>query len=254
MTVKGKYRGSFRLAFTLVELLVVISIIALLLSILMPSLRRAREQGRSVVCGSNLRQIGLGVFLYAEDCNGYTPPNHILESQYMPYLIRDNNGDRPRNLGYLYDLNYLKVPKLYYCPSASRKMQKFDTEENPWWEYHTNILPHQHTYSSYYYYNRLADSFWNRRLSDSLEARGMASQHQTWVKLDTIRNKAFFCDTIFYLDRYPHYIRKGFNVLYGNGSVRFWRDKNRYFEDLATRQPYISAGQVYEVFDMFDKN
>ena len=82
----------------------------------------------------------------------------------------------------------------------------------------------------------------------------MASQHQTWVKLDTIRNKAFLSDTIFYLDSYPHYIRKGFNVLYGDGAVRFWQDKNRYFEDIAKRQPYISAGQVYEVFDMFDKN
>ena len=254
MTVKGKYRGSFRLAFTLVELLVVISIIALLLSILMPSLRMAREQAKSVVCGSNLRQIGFGVLLYAEDYNGYTPPNFILESQYMPYIIHDNNSDKPKNLGHLYDLGYLKVPKLHYCPSAFREMQKFDTEINPWWEYHEDIEPHQHTYSSYYYYNRLPDSFWNRRLSDSLEAKGLASLHETWVKLDTIRNKAFFSDTIFYLEKYPHYVRKGFNVLYGNGSVRFWQDKNRYFEDIAKRQPYISAGQVYEVFGMFDRN
>jgi prepilin-type N-terminal cleavage/methylation domain-containing protein len=54
-------------AFTLVELLVVISIIALLVSILMPSLGRAREQARAVVCLCGLRQLGLGLTMYAGD-------------------------------------------------------------------------------------------------------------------------------------------------------------------------------------------
>lgn len=57
--------------FTLVELLVVISIIALLLAILMPSLQKAREQARAVVCRSNLKQQYLGHLLYTEDNNGY---------------------------------------------------------------------------------------------------------------------------------------------------------------------------------------
>ena len=56
--------------FTLVELLVVISIIAILLSILMPSLRKAREQARSIECLSNLRRIAFSVILYSEDNDG----------------------------------------------------------------------------------------------------------------------------------------------------------------------------------------
>ena len=56
--------------FTLVELLVVISIIALLLAILMPSLQKAREQAKTVVCLSNLRQWGMIFGLYTNDNNG----------------------------------------------------------------------------------------------------------------------------------------------------------------------------------------
>lgn len=58
-----------RCGFTLIELLVVISVIALLLSVLLPSLQKAKEHARKIVCGSNLKQLGLGCGLYAQDYN-----------------------------------------------------------------------------------------------------------------------------------------------------------------------------------------
>jgi prepilin-type N-terminal cleavage/methylation domain-containing protein len=57
--------------FTLVELLVVIAIIALLMSILMPALAKVREQAKTVLCLSNLKQMGAAFDMYTGDNNNY---------------------------------------------------------------------------------------------------------------------------------------------------------------------------------------
>jgi len=53
--------------FTLIELLVVVAIIAVLVAILLPALNQARENARSAVCLSHLKQTGNASVMYAQD-------------------------------------------------------------------------------------------------------------------------------------------------------------------------------------------
>jgi prepilin-type N-terminal cleavage/methylation domain-containing protein len=66
-------RPARRCGFTLIELLVVIAIIALLIAILLPSLGHARVAGRQAVTLGRLRDLGMGVSMYADASKGKNP-------------------------------------------------------------------------------------------------------------------------------------------------------------------------------------
>ena len=60
-------------AFTLVELLVVIAVIAILAALLFPAVSRAKDSERRTTCLNNLKQINLGVRMYADDSRENSP-------------------------------------------------------------------------------------------------------------------------------------------------------------------------------------
>ncbi|MET0263518.1 MAG: DUF1559 domain-containing protein [Rariglobus sp.] len=95
--------------FTLVELLAVIAIIGILAAIIIPITGSVREKARSSQCLSNLRQIGIGMNLYAQSNKGKLPaplaaPSNWYNDSWMtavqPYLenrrpdIADGVGKR----------------------------------------------------------------------------------------------------------------------------------------------------------------
>jgi prepilin-type N-terminal cleavage/methylation domain-containing protein/prepilin-type processing-associated H-X9-DG protein len=121
--------------FTLVELLVVIAIIALLLSILMPSLQKVREQARTIVCKSLLRQIGIANETYSVEYNGkYIPMSYRIPptdtGAVIPWmvndLVRETLGLEPLSMEDKLEGDGLannfspNVPKDYICPQAKR--------------------------------------------------------------------------------------------------------------------------------------
>lgn len=62
-----------RRGFTLVELLVVIGVVAVLIGLLLPALSGAQRSARTLVCLSQLRQVGLAALKYAQDHGGQLP-------------------------------------------------------------------------------------------------------------------------------------------------------------------------------------
>src|SRR5580692_11423925 len=62
-----------RNAFTLIELLVVIAIIAILAALLLPALSAAKQRAWTARCTANLRQIGIGMKMFADDNNESFP-------------------------------------------------------------------------------------------------------------------------------------------------------------------------------------
>lgn len=117
--------------FTLIELLVVISVLTLLMSILLPSLQKAKDHAKLLVCASNLHSVGLAIHTYAIDYNDTIPfgpegrpvtaTNFYTVTGNVTSLLSLEDDGEPVGLGLLLEGYLSDKPEVLFCPGSDQR-------------------------------------------------------------------------------------------------------------------------------------
>ncbi|MCY2952370.1 MAG: type II secretion system protein [Planctomycetota bacterium] len=216
-------------AFTLVELLVVIAIIALLVAILLPVLAAARERANRIKCAANLHQLGIALYIYANDNKGIYPRGVYVPGK-PPRAFASNEFRSSENsitvaLCRLV-LSRLVPREIFLCPSVAPLPSTYTTttpveqwEDFGWERPRRNTL--NYSYATPYpgtngkqteyrpYPARLpADFAVVADRNDPLPPHGLANPAKDKVVPQWMQDR-----------NSPNHARKGQNVLYNDGRV-----------------------------------
>jgi type II secretory pathway pseudopilin PulG len=226
----------------LVDVLVTISVIALLIGIMLPSIAMVRESARKVICSSNMRQIGLGMNLYAEDNKSMLPSSVFLDDnggryaeamfpQLMDTIRTDPGTQEARQwgqwdgLGLLFWKGYISAPSVYYCPSHTGD-NVLDTYADQW-----NFDTEKEIIANYQY-------------------RGIGPEGQRLL-YDMNTLDALVSDSLRSVDDLNH--ESGVNVLAAGLSVSWYQDvNNQIVESVMSRTNETVADDTNQAWQLFD--
>lgn len=185
-------------AFTLIELLVTIAIIGILVGLLTSAIRGAIDNANTLLCLNNMRQIYMGIEMYAQDHNSLMPGADMLGgSTYLRTrsLWDGLIGAGVTGLGFLVG-SYIDDINVFYCKARGRT--EFEQEySGP----DTFGQPGMYTASDYYYSVNSNSILDPTKMQDTLILNDMN-------KVNTSVG--------------PH--RKKYNKLYGDGSIKLEDD------------------------------
>jgi prepilin-type N-terminal cleavage/methylation domain-containing protein len=106
--------------FTLIELLVVIAIIAILAAMLLPALSKAKQRAWSISCNSNLRQIGLGLGMFADDNSDLFPKSGASILWNPADYNSSSNGWMQQIYSYVGNTNVYRCPGNVQLPAENQ--------------------------------------------------------------------------------------------------------------------------------------
>lgn len=219
-----------RPAFTIADLMVSMTVIAILIGLLMPTIWSVRETARRVICGSNIRQLGIGIALYADDHEDRLPSTQFVGDNKAQEMLRvrvEKGADAVNNsdwdgLGWLYEA-YLPESHVFYCPSHTGG-NTFEVFSDRWANKYGRIIC-------------------------NYQFRGMGPNKETRLSLIDPNSSALVADGLRTRADFNH--RVGGNVLRADLSVFWYRDSGGH---LMSVLPFAdgNAGATQEAWKLID--